>query len=150
MGAKDGNGYGSFRVNRRSLKANRVSAFLAGIISDLDDGSSVCHSCDNPSCVNPDHLWRGTQAENMQDMSAKGRHSAGKLTEQDVRYIKAFLAAGAKQRVIAKNFGVSAMQISHINTGKRWGHVKVTHAPQGVVTGAVLSGKPKAPRQEGF
>ena len=130
--------------------AHRLSALWAGIISDISDGSVVCHSCDNPSCVNPDHLWRGSQKQNMQDMSSKGRHSAGKLTEQDVRYIKIFLAAGAKQKVIARNFGVSAMQISHINTGKRWGHIEVTARRSGQATDAVLSGKPKAPRQEGF
>ena len=122
-GAKDGNGYGSFRMNGRALKANRVSALLAGIISDIDDGSKICHSCDNPACVNPDHLWRGSQKQNMQDMSKKRRHSAGKLTEDDVRCIRNLLLAGAKQSLIAKQFGVSAMQICHINTGKRWSHV---------------------------
>ena len=73
-----------------------------------------------------------------------------KLTEQDVRYIKVFLAAGAKQRVIARNFGVTQVTISNINTGKTWSHVEVTARRSGQATGAVLSGKPKAPRQEGF
>ena len=158
MGFKNKDGYGYFRLDRKSLRAHRVSALWAGIISDISDGSVVCHSCDNPSCVNPDHLWRGSQAQNNADRSKKGRdarqkgsaHGRSKLTESDVRYIKMFLAVGAKHRVIAKNFGVSKSAINDINTGKNWGHIEVTARRSGQATDAVLSGKPKAPRQEGF
>jgi hypothetical protein len=145
MGAKDKDGYGVFRaraISQSNIKSHRISALWAGIISDLDDGSLVCHSCDNPSCVNPDHLWRGTSLDNAKDRDAKGRghyggrHPMAKLTENDVRYIKAFLAAGANQRVIAKNFGVSYATISYINTGKTWSHVKVTARRSGQATGA--------------
>jgi hypothetical protein len=160
MASKNEGGYGSFWLNPKMRYAHRVSAFWAGIISDLDDGSVVCHSCDNPSCVNPDHLWRGTQKQNLQDMVLKGRkvtpcqegegNHNSKLTEDDVRYIKAFLAAGAQQKLIAKQFGVSYSAVQAIKKDRRWGHVEVTRAPKGAATGAVLSGKPKAPRQEGF
>ena len=158
MATKDKDGYGQFQVDGKARRAHRVSALWAGIISDISDGSVVCHSCDNPSCVNPDHLWRGTRAQNNADRSKKGRdarqkgsaHGMSKLTEQDVRYIKIFLAAGAKQRVIARNFGVSRSAIATINAGKTWSQVEVTARRSGQATDAVLSGKPKAPRQEGF
>ena len=156
MASKNKDGYGRFLFDGKARLAHRVSALLAGIISDISDGSVVCHSCDNPSCVNPDHLWRGSQADNMRDMERKGRGKRGsqlpqsKLTEDDVRYIKMFLSAGAKQKVIAKNFGVSRSAIALIKTGKNWSHVEVTARRSGQATDAVLSGKPKAPRQEGF
>ena len=144
MAAKNPRGYGCFKLDGKSRGAHRVSALWAGIISDISDGSPVCHSCDNPACVNPDHLWRGTQAENLADMRKKGRavfvkgsaHGGSKLTEQDVRYIKIFLAAGARHKVIAKNFGVDQSQISRINAGDTWSHVKVTARRSGQATGA--------------
>ncbi|MCH1599077.1 MAG: hypothetical protein L7S70_01665 [Pseudomonadales bacterium] len=131
--AKDGNGYGGFWFDGRMRKAHRVSALWAGIISDISDGDCVLHECDNPACVNPDHLWRGSQADNMEDMKRKGRGSnrdskgsannRSKLTEDDVRCIKNLLLAGARQNLIAKQFGVSATQITNIKLGKRWSHV---------------------------
>lgn len=131
--AKQKNGYGIFFLDkkRRGALTHRVSALWAGIISDIDDGDCVCHSCDNPACVNPDHLWRGTHQENIEDMRKKGRsYSAkgelsprAKLTEEEVRYIKNLLKAGANQTHIAKQFGVHAGTISKINIGTRWSHV---------------------------
>jgi hypothetical protein len=142
MAGKNNYGYGHFRLGGKTRYAHRVSALWAGIISDISDGSFVCHSCDNPSCVNPDHLWRGTPADNMEDKRKKGRatrgsaHHGSKLIESDVRYIRAFLAAGANQRVVARNFGVSYATISQINTGRIWSHVKVTARRSGQATGA--------------
>lgn len=69
-GCVDSFGYG--RVGRGQIPAHRVSYMLTkGEIGDY----LVCHSCDNPRCVNPDHLWLGTQTDNMRDMVRKGRHS---------------------------------------------------------------------------
>lgn len=131
-GAKDRKGYGKIKIRsiRNSpISAHRLSALWAGIISDLDDGSDICHSCDNPACVNPDHLWRGTRKQNLEDMAKKGRSLIGSkngqsaLSEQDVFYIKNLLAAGATQRLIAKRFGVGVTTISHIALGHTWSHV---------------------------
>ncbi len=132
--ARDKDGYGLTRnraLSKSNIRAHRLSALWAGIISDLTDGHLICHNCDNPSCVNPDHLWRGTPAENIDDRSKKDRGARqlgssngwSRLTEDDVRCIKNLLLAGATQKMIANQFGVSVPTISHINNGRRWSHV---------------------------
>lgn len=66
------NGYGYFkRRDRRQMNTHRVAWEFAH--GPIPDGLCVCHHCDNPRCVRPDHLFLGTQRENMQDMKAKGR-----------------------------------------------------------------------------
>jgi HNH endonuclease len=70
----DANGYGFFwiEVLRRPVRATRLAYTLA--VGPVPDGLCVCHTCDNPICVRPDHLWLGTQADNLRDMVRKGRH----------------------------------------------------------------------------
>lgn len=71
---KSKDGYGSFRIKKQYLKAHRVSYEWAK--GTIPKKMCVCHSCDNPSCVNPEHLWVGTQRENVLDMHAKKRSKA--------------------------------------------------------------------------
>lgn len=118
--------YGLAYCNNKEYRAHRLSYYLW---NDKDPKHlKVCHSCDNPSCVNPQHLWLGTQKDNMADRNRKGRQARGskhgnsKLTESQVRVIRRLLAEKTfTQRQIAQAFGVSAYIISDIKTGRKWG-----------------------------
>jgi hypothetical protein len=70
-GATDDHGYGKFREHGKAVKASRVAMRLSGM--PLDDAKEACHKCDNPPCVNPEHIFSGTHLDNMLDMHAKGR-----------------------------------------------------------------------------
>lgn len=91
-------------------------------------GLNVLHKCDNPECVNPDHLWLGTQLDNIKDMVKKGRqhHATGtkngraKLTDMDVSSIRALLSDKVPQYEIARMFHVSNGTVSHIACGRSW------------------------------
>jgi hypothetical protein len=102
----------------------------------IPDGLGVLHKCDNPPCVNPEHLFLGTNQDNVDDRERKGRASnhlkgcAGeanglaKLDEQEVIWIKRLLATGKmSHRAIARIFSVTAANISGIARGKTWGHL---------------------------
>jgi hypothetical protein len=108
--------------------AHRVSYALA--FGPFDSALLVCHDCDNRSCVNPDHLFLGTSADNSADMTSKGRqakgeaHGRSKLTEADIPAIMAQRATGAALRAIARDFGVSHAVIHSIIRGESWIHVK--------------------------
>lgn len=96
----------------------------------IPPGMKVCHTCDNPPCCNPDHLFLGTDADNAADRDAKGRqakgasHGRAKLAEADVVEIRRRLTAGESQSSIAKVFGVSQATVGKIKTGKHWSHLK--------------------------
>ena len=115
-------GYGRIRSGGRPAKAHRVAWELYR--GSVPEGMFVCHRCDNPSCVNPDHLFLGTPADNMRDMIAKGRahhgerHPSHKLTDEQVEQIRS-LAGTMSQRAIARMFGVKQPAICRILSGKR-------------------------------
>lgn len=121
-------GYAVIRANGRWCRANRVSYDL--YCGPIADGMHVLHRCDNPACVNPEHLFLGTNADNMADKVAKGRqlpgsaHSLAKLTDADVLAIRN--AEGVTQLALATKYGVGQQQISRIRSGKRWAHLART------------------------
>lgn len=126
-GCVDEIGYGRFPYKGEN-KAHRVAHKL--FIGPIPSGQLVLHKCDNRQCVNPDHLFTGTQFENMRDMVRKGRgkqpllngslNPMAKLTEQAVTAIRLMLANGAKQIEASKTFGVSPMTISRIARNEAW------------------------------
>lgn len=122
-GAKNPIGYGRFNANRRTRQAHRFSYEIHK--GQIPAGLHACHKCDNPSCVNPDHLWLGTPGDNARDRDAKDRvqhgecHYAAKLTPDNVREI--IESAGRiSQSELAERFRVDPSNISHILSGKRW------------------------------
>lgn len=123
-----GRGYGKFQSSGETLSAHRVSYELHH--GPISDGMCVCHTCDNPSCVNPHHLFVGTPADNMADKVRKGRHRRGeetrsaKLTRKDVIKIRSLASAGLSNSEIARRFPVSRRNIRFIVERKTWRHVK--------------------------
>lgn len=145
-GSASTHNYGS----AKSRPAHRVSWELHR--GPIPPGLFVLHKCDTPPCVNPDHLFLGTQQDNLADMRAKGRsrrgevpqgeeHPDAKLTAEDVRIIKfAYACGGAFQATIGEVFGVSQAVISAVVRRQIWKSVGGgnprsgawrTHCPQG-------------------
>lgn len=114
---------------RRLHRAHRVSWTLTN--GKIPDGLLVLHRCDNPACVNPEHTFLGTHADNIRDKMEKGRggHLRGeeagraKLTENEVREIRKMRGEGAVYPVIARRFGVSESTIAAIIRGRSWKHL---------------------------
>lgn len=128
-GTKKGNGYGQFFFDGHRWIAHRAAWTFA--FGEIPKGLAVCHRCDNPRCVRPDHLFLGTWAENNQDRHRKGRSGAAKgeqngkarLTEDSVRQIRHLHTQGFGYRAIARRFSMSRSAIAHIVQGRSWSHV---------------------------
>lgn len=128
-------GYGRIRIwtnprpNRRSshFGANRIAFWLH---NGYWPTKYICHTCDNPLCVNPAHLYEGSQLQNMADRRDRGRTALGvqngksKLTPEIVRQIRADLKAGATHRETAKKYGIVKSTVSFIRTGATWAWLK--------------------------
>lgn len=127
-GCIDKKGYGQISPGRRlsSKRAHRVSYEL--FVEPIPKGLLVCHKCDNRACVNPDHLFLGTAADNTRDMmiknrgnSARGeRHRSAKLTVEKVLEIRERSSKGESNRKLAREYGVGPDQISRIVNRKKW------------------------------
>ena len=122
--------YPQIKIKKKNVYAHRISCeSVHGPIGDL----SALHKCDNPICVNPEHLYPGTQKQNVEDCRSRGRPRGGarlpqkgedrplaKLKAADVVEIRASSEKGVD---LAKRYGISAGIISQIRSGKRWKHV---------------------------
>lgn len=128
-GTLNDSGYGIIMIDGSVQRAHRVSYEV--FKRERPGSKQVCHSCDNPRCINPDHLWLGTHNDNIQDAVKKGRmhlgekHGMAKLTENDVREIRNSPLSGVE---LAKKFKVGNMTISNVRRFKVWKHVQ--DAPQ--------------------
>lgn len=131
IGACNKYGYGQIRLNDKVIRVHRFSWIIHNgkIPGDL----YVLHKCDNPLCVNPNHLFLGTHQDNMDDMinkkrdnKAKGEnHGMAKLTSKEVKKIKVLLnQKEISRKRISKMFNISQSVIASINTDKTWRHVK--------------------------
>lgn len=128
IGHRGGGGRGYLSDGTGRKRKRRVSQLAYEFfVGPRADGHYVCHSCDNPPCVNPAHLFLGTHVENMADRDAKSRQAKGerigtaKLAENDVRWIRFLIAQGlSTQRRIASAFGVSETTVSMIKNGHHW------------------------------
>ena len=124
LGPVDKDGYGQIQINYRQVKAHRYSYQLhKGDIGDL----LVCHTCDNPGCVNPKHLFLGTPQDNRVDCDKKGRwnHAWGSsrqraLTLEEIKDVREIYLAGVySQREIAEVYNVSQVTISRVIIGRK-------------------------------
>lgn len=131
---RDADGYGSFSWRDgpfpiESPGAHRVAFYLInGFVPE-----HTCHTCDNPPCVRPSHLFSGTNQENIADRHAKGRSRGAvqigeanhntKLTEADVLAIRTAVAAGAPELAVAERYGISRPAVTLIRQGATWAHV---------------------------
>jgi hypothetical protein len=128
-------GYGAWR----GFLAHRLSAYFAGMIatpssSRKDDGARVLHKCDRPLCVRPDHLFVGSQTDNVRDCVSKGRfvstgrpgelHHNARLTELDVRTMRStYRSGGVTQKELAASYGISRVHAARILSGVKWKHI---------------------------
>ena len=125
----DGKGYGRFGLDGVTVQAHRLSwQFIKG---EIPAGMNVNHHCDNPSCVNPDHLYIGSQKQNIHDMIRRGRryqpnvsgerNGRSKLTQRDADDIRDWFEQGnVSKAFLGRVYGVTPQQILSIIRGESW------------------------------
>lgn len=127
-GPRNHGGYGRVHLRGKRYRAHRV--LWQGLNGPVPEGFEVLHRCDNRSCINPDHLFLGTAADNNHDMVAKGRQVRGeavgtrRLTESQVLDVLERLRSGESHKAISERYAVHPGTISKIACRTRWRHLK--------------------------
>lgn len=125
-------GYGRVRWNGRAQLAHRLS--FAAANGPIPSGRVICHRCDNPGCINPDHLFCGTAHDNSADMRRKGRSSDGRPrpsvrgeknghAKHSEEIMIAVRDAAGTYKEIARRFGVSKTSVGYVKRGIQWSHL---------------------------
>ncbi|PUA19611.1 HNH endonuclease signature motif containing protein [Glaciimonas sp. PCH181] len=129
----DKHGYVRFRENKKEIYAHRLSYRLSK--GEIPKGFSICHHCDTPSCINPNHLFAGTHKQNMHDMAKKGRggyppgigslligerHGMARLKESDINPIRKSALTNTE---LAKEYKVNRQTIRDVRQFITWKHV---------------------------
>lgn len=139
VGRLETNGYARVKIEgrRKQIGVHRASWMLTN--GSIPEGLQVLHRCDTRSCVRPDHLFTGTQKENLADMRAKGRddpvrgerHGRSKVAEIDIRAIhRLWYEKKMTQRQIAEEFGLHYVYVNKVLKGHKWAHIYAElHAP---------------------
>lgn len=119
MGERTIKGYGRMTVGGRHKRAHRISYEL--YVGVIPQGLFVCHRCDRPWCVNPNHLYAGTNLTNVHDSMERGRRwFKNVLTAEKVRYIRESMEVA---RVLAERFGVSESAVYDAKNRRTWKHL---------------------------
>jgi len=128
LGVSDLNNYGQFRMEGKTIRSARVAFYLRN--GEWPD--NACHTCDNPICCNPSHIFSGTRQENMSDMIAKGRHKADRgenhggsvLTDDFVIKIRSeYKNENISMSKLAQKYGCSFSTIQRVVSRKNWTHL---------------------------
>lgn len=127
LGARHKDGYGRMVVARVDIRAHRLSHWIHR--GPIPDDVAVLHHCDNRLCVNPDHLYLGSQTENMRDASSRKRlrpplgerHVRSKLTADLVRLIRSSPLSGAE---LARQHDLAKSTVNRARRGSSWEHVQ--------------------------
>jgi len=130
-GRLDKDGYGKIRFEGQDVSVSRVMWIVCN--GPIPKGKQVCHTCDNPPCFNPEHLFLGTCLDNALDSVRKGRkvgvnagesNGQSKLTEAQVLWIRGEYAKGTPQKQIADKTSMSKVAIHQIVKVKTWKHLR--------------------------
>ena len=121
MGAVTNAGYGLCHNGKKTASAHRVA--YEAFVGKIPSGMIIAHTCDNPLCVNPNHLWLATHKENSQDMVNKKRSANGekcgksKLTDEQIKFIR---KSDLSHRKLGEMFNVSHANIGYVKRGVTW------------------------------